>query len=1159
MKLLRLDLLKFGPFTDTVLDLSQGSEGLHLVYGPNEAGKSSALRAVRQLFVGIDHQSNDNFIHKNDKLRIGGVLHNARGDVFEFRRRKGRVKTLLDRDEVALDDARLDTFLDGLKIDDFVRKFTINHGELIAGGQAVISGGGDIGQLLFMTGASLVGLATVQKRLEDECDDLFKRNASKPRINATCAELEQVRKAQRDAVLRGSDWLEHVEALQHARDAKTHVQGSLEKAELALGRLTRLQRALEPVVKRKQVLNELRPLTDAIVLPREFALDHREAVSKLEPAMIAEENLLKELKSIEEELKALEVPDALLEQAESVEQLHLRLGSYQQSMREKAALLVECRQLEAEAAAIRRDLGRDAEEEGGPGIKPLTTNERALIQELGITREVVLKTATDAQGALSRHFAKHAEISNKLRAVGPSPDSSRLRTAITQAQRLGSVEEAIAADHASLECDLAQARIDLAALGLWSGTLDELERLPCPSVETMEEAQARLEQEARTVEKLKTEIAQLETQRHEIDAKIEKLRREGEVPTEHDLELARIQRSNTWNELKQVWEAGPAGAMAEKYEQDVLTADEIADRLRREAGRVADNSNLHAERMRCTSLLDDLHRDLIIAERQLATAYNGWCDTWFALGITPLSPREMRAWARKHAALASLARAIRELQASLEQREAKIVLAFSELRAAVLELDPVGESVAQSLAELIERGEVLINSVTKRATERTRLEADLLTLEAERRSLEETVHRAQAERDHWQTRWLAATVRLGLAANAGPAEVNAVVGRMTELFDRLDKIHSNHLRIEAIDQDAARFTEDVSALAACITQDLASTSAEQAASELNRRLTRARELRNKRTTLHERREQTEKTVSEARSTVLTMRARLASLCRLAGCDHEHQLAAIEERSRQRQSLESELDELNRQLWLFSGEGRDDFIQEAESKDADVLALEISRLNEEIGRLKQNQEAHDQTIGREEQIINDMKISAGATDANQDAENLKARIWADVEQYTRLRLASAVLRQGIERYRQKSQGPILNRASNLFAALTLGSFERLVVDYNDKDEPVLKGVRPGGELVGVEGMSLGTADQLYLATKLATLETYLDKGEPVPFVVDDILIQFDDERATAALHILAELSRRTQVLLFTHHRRLVDLAELHLDSSVRFTHELSGRL
>ena len=119
---------------------------------------------------------------------------------------------------------------------------------------------------------------------------------------------------------------------------------------------------------------------------------------------------------------------------------------------------------------------------------------------------------------------------------------------------------------------------------------------------------------------------------------------------------------------------------------------------------------------------------------------------------------------------------------------------------------------------------------------------------------------------------------------------------------------------------------------------------------------------------------------------------------------------------------------------------------------------------------------------------------------------------------------------------------------------------LRVDVNDQGKPMLVGVRPGKkEWVSVqEGMSDGTRDQLYLALRPASLETYLRKHDPVPFIVDDLLINFDDDRAAAALKALAQLSERTQVLFFTHHQHLVDLATNTLDDDVLFKHQLKGK-
>jgi uncharacterized protein YhaN len=53
------------------------------------------------------------------------------------------------------------------------------------------------------------------------------------------------------------------------------------------------------------------------------------------------------------------------------------------------------------------------------------------------------------------------------------------------------------------------------------------------------------------------------------------------------------------------------------------------------------------------------------------------------------------------------------------------------------------------------------------------------------------------------------------------------------------------------------------------------------------------------------------------------------------------------------------------------------------------------------------------------------------------------------------------------------------------------------------------------------------------------------GEPIPLIIDDCLIQLDDTRATATLDAFSKLSTNTQVILFTHHRHLIDLAREHL--------------
>ena len=179
----------------------------------------------------------------------------------------------------------------------------------------------------------------------------------------------------------------------------------------------------------------------------------------------------------------------------------------------------------------------------------------------------------------------------------------------------------------------------------------------------------------------------------------------------------------------------------------------------------------------------------------------------------------------------------------------------------------------------------------------------------------------------------------------------------------------------------------------------------------------------------------------------------------------------------------------------------------------------------------------------------------AVEAAQKAQDLLARLASDSIEYSRLKLASAVLRETIERFRKKNEGPIVQRAGKHFAQITGGRFAGLQVDYDADGQPLLVGVRTGGGTLRVEGVSEGTADQMYLALRLASLETYFQHQEPIPFIVDDILIKFDDERTVATLQALSALSRQTQVIVFTHHAHLVDLAQKSLAQDELFVQQL----
>lgn len=88
MRLQRLDLLRYGRFTDTHLALPASDSDIHILFGPNEAGKSTALSAIEDLLFGIPGNSHYNFLHDYGSMRVGAVLESG-GKTLEVRRRKG--------------------------------------------------------------------------------------------------------------------------------------------------------------------------------------------------------------------------------------------------------------------------------------------------------------------------------------------------------------------------------------------------------------------------------------------------------------------------------------------------------------------------------------------------------------------------------------------------------------------------------------------------------------------------------------------------------------------------------------------------------------------------------------------------------------------------------------------------------------------------------------------------------------------------------------------------------------------------------------------------------------------------------------------------------------------------------------------------------------
>ena len=215
--------------------------------------------------------------------------------------------------------------------------------------------------------------------------------------------------------------------------------------------------------------------------------------------------------------------------------------------------------------------------------------------------------------------------------------------------------------------------------------------------------------------------------------------------------------------------------------------------------------------------------------------------------------------------------------------------------------------------------------------------------------------------------------------------------------------------------------------------------------------------------------------------------------------------------------------------------------EISAVDVDMVPARLTEIGSELAALGERRETLASAITAAGGKLSAMETGGDAALRAQEAEDALADARMAAEQYARVHVARTLLQAGIDRFRREQQGPLLKAAGENFAVLTNGRYGRLAVDQDSSGRALIQAVRPNGVECPVESLSEGTRDQLYLALRAAAIQSQVATYEPLPFVADDLLVNFDDDRAAAAIKLLAQLGQHTQVLLFTHHKHVAELA------------------
>ena len=1168
MRIRRLELVRYGRFTDTALDLPRVEPDLHITVGPNEAGKSTMLSALEDLLFGIPARSSFNFLHDYGSMRLGATLESG-GELLEFRRRKGNRNTLLRPDDVpfAVGERTLAPFLANADRDFFERMFSLDHERLRRGGREILDASGEVGQMLFSAGSGIQDLRGRLRALDEEADQLWShRRSAKRRYYQAEDRLRAAESELRARTVSATKWRELKRDYEARSEEYDQLEQEIQGRNADLRKLSRIRRVAR-YVRRK---SELDAANENLGRVADIPENARETLQKAEQdeqhATRRLEEQEAELEHSKEERASLTWDEPLLLRAADISRLHEQRIQVQA---ERSDLPKRERELAVEEGRIRdlaSEFGWDTENVGDLVARipehSKAAHARSLLNQ-GTKRSSAFESA---HIALAESEARLSDAKKQLEETGMPADVSKLAALISATNReSGDIRSRIrSAEYEAVEADADVQRL-FKGLRPRPDSAETANSMVVPatgSVQHHRDARRELDRRLDACRERIRSANQDRTTRTKVRDRIVADERPvspeqvGELRAERDSGWSLIRRRYIHGEAVPQEElrafSGESESLPSAYEDAVKTADRGADRRVETAEAVARLAEADRSLETVKETLAELAEELDKRSEESAVMDAQWRELWATAPFEPLGPDEMLGWLSVHAELRSSiarrGRAERQLAALRLQESGAAALLSTELQ--TLGVDTITLQ-GKGLRVLLDLAAEVRNTHQQIAEVRRKLEIESRRTADEVQTKRIAVAKAEAAKSAWQTQWSKAVESLGLAVDANPEAVGGqidVIDQMREVAPRVTDLRVG--RIGKIRRDIVDFRNEVQRLTRTVASDLLDEDTDEVAIELERRLEKSRQTRKdaqaKDKEIAAREARIQKLKEEKRDARETIRDMLAS----AGVGDVEALRREIENAEEAKRCRSERSQVVQTL-IQEGDGLspEELKAECAGVDLDQAASREKVLGDEMDELRKRQmEARDRLREAREKFE-----AVGGSDAAAIAEGARQSALAEIqevaEQYVQIRAASRLLQWAIDRNRREKQAPMLRKAGNLFADLTLRSFENLELDFDEQDQVRLVGRRPSGERVDVNGMSSGSVDQLYLALRVAALEDYLERAQPLPFVADDLFINFDDQRAAAGFRVLGRLAKRCQVIFLTHHEHMVELAQRTLPNPV----------
>ena len=1132
MRIETLTLNLFGQFNDKIFDFGKFKHekpDFHVIFGPNEAGKTTTMEAYLRLLYGFPNKEKYAFLHDRKSLRVSGALE-TNAKVLGVSRITSRSGSLRDISDNILPETSVLSLLNGFSEDQYRQLLCLDDETIEKGGDEIVNSKGDIGNLLFSAAAGVSDLTAILERYREKTEQLFKKRASSTTIAKLKKELSDV-----DAKIREVDVSAF--AYQGLRKSKEADGNNVSEQRQKVKCLTREHTELKALKGSFVKFNKIEELTEKLQgqdeLPQSLEITSEEVFSLHgeQSILVGEEGLFEqEITDLETALTKIDLNPKNSDIASQLENSNERRSRYVTAYLDLPRRRESLDTISREIAIILKELNVGQQTD-------LDTLIRTAIEQKQIEQN--REDVRDSAKSLKKEISEIEDLKSQIAEVQIKIDCNSVcgfeKISTTELFRSYAVDQLLP-KHVRATLEVKQAEVSFEeALNSLQNHSKSFDRVPEIVISSEE-----LNLQVKIFENLTLDIEKFKEKKQDISLALSKQTAKKEVITANagivDDNTAFVlleERKSLWETHKDTLDVQSANA----FEKSMLSYDNISDNRIKQSTGLASLRNINIEIAEKLSELENVIENLTALEATKFLRSKELKEYQEKLQLkTDLSPSSFLKWVEKQEITIAAEKLLHRVKNEIDP----VLITFNNL---VLDLKNGLFLKSQDPESIIGEAKLLVIEEEKYSAAQRDLETEKNNFEKQLKKRIKQHENLEKKHKEAQQKWTTLINKMFL----GSVEPDLLVSSLKPLSD-LSEVNSRKLlvsrQISAMEKDIKQFNEAV----AIICQDIGVVQFDNPLETFQKISEMVLEAQGAETKFKDIQDKLEGAKSNSREIKSKINGINRQVLDYSKSFSSHQniktpldlyktVKLVEEVIRNRDQLA----EIKKEVQTALGVSNiSEASEKLDNRSLTDIETELSTCSAELTTANRNLEeanskfgqskAHHEQITGEDEVAKLVEIKT----------SLELEIEESVVDYLKIKFGLIVADAAIRKYRDKHRSSMLGATERAFCELTSGAYKGLETQPEGNSE-ILLAIDKHGASKQAYDLSKGTRFQLYLALRAAAYEQLISKHNSLPFFCDDIFETFDEDRTRSACKLMQHIGTMGQSIYLTHHRHVVDIA------------------